>query len=63
VSEVGPGRHGQEALVRAALASWRDGLVNLTGTNRLLNFTQRKTSTVPIAGPSLAAVVSDLRAD
>jgi len=43
-----------ERLVRQAIGRWRDGLVNLTGTNRLLNFRPTKSSTLAIAVPDAA---------
>ena len=38
--------------VRAALESWRSGLVDLTDANRLLNFGRTPSDFVPITGPS-----------
>ncbi len=52
----------QEARVRTAVASWRDGLINLTGSNRLLNFKPRKTSAVTITYPSSVEVMRKLDA-
>jgi hypothetical protein len=39
----------QEMLVRSAVRGWRDGLINLTGSNRLLNFRPSRTSMVELA--------------
>ena len=50
----------QGRLVRDAIASWRDGLVNLSRTNRLLNFRAVKTSAVPIVDPDPAEIVRKL---
>src|SRR5262245_47995506 len=50
------------AEVRAALTSWRDGLVNLDAGNRLLNFRRSETGTVEIAGPPPAVILGALRA-
>jgi hypothetical protein len=47
--------------VRAALEIWRNGLVNLTGTNRLINFKRTKTGVVEITSPSLDGIVSALQ--
>lgn len=41
----------REPQVRQAIQTWRDSLVNLTGTNRLLNFRPTKSSTLAIARP------------
>lgn len=49
-------------LVRAAIGTWRDGLVNLSRSNRLLNFRPRKTSAVEIVDTESAKVVSALAA-
>ena len=51
-----PAEGRRDRLVRDAIGAWRDGLVNLTGTNRLLNFRLRKTSAVSIAEPSAEVV-------
>jgi very-short-patch-repair endonuclease len=40
--------------------SWRDGLVNLTASNRLLNFKPRKTSAVRILAPGSAEITRGL---
>jgi len=56
------GSQGQDDLVRATIASWRDALVNLTGSNRLLNFKPRKTSAVTVASPPAAEVLHRLAA-
>ncbi|GIF00730.1 DUF4011 domain-containing protein [Paractinoplanes rishiriensis] len=47
--------------VRAALRSWRDGLVNLDAGNRLINFRRSETGMVEIAGPPPAVIVGALR--
>src|ERR1700730_7005210 len=41
-------------LIRSAIGVWRDGLINLTGSNRLLNFKASKTGVVTITRPSAA---------
>ena len=46
---------------RAAVRAWRDGLVNLDAGNRLLNFRHSAHSTVEIAGPAAAEIVTVLR--
>ncbi|PKW25732.1 DUF3320 domain-containing protein [Phycicoccus duodecadis] len=48
--------------VDEALRVWRDGLINLSGTNRALNFKHTKTGSVPIDGPDIATVLAGLRA-
>jgi hypothetical protein len=35
--------HGRDRFVRSAIRTWRDGLINLTGSNRLLNFKPSRT--------------------
>ncbi|MDT4993705.1 MAG: hypothetical protein QOH97_3597, partial [Actinoplanes sp.] len=47
--------------VRAALQTWRDSLVNLTGSNRLINFKRSRTGMVEIIGPSAATILEGLR--
>lgn len=44
-----------------ALRVWRDGLINLTGTNRALNFKHSKTGTVSIQAPGLHDIFEGLR--
>src|SRR3954447_12550307 len=41
-----------DGAVRAALETWRSGLVDLTDGNRLLNFGRTPSDAVPITGPS-----------
>jgi hypothetical protein len=59
--------HGmdRDAVVRSAIRAWRDGLINLTRSNRMLNFRPSRTSTVEIVRPSpeevLARVVAGRR--
>ena len=50
----------REALIRSAIHSWRDGLINLTGTNRLLNFKPSRTGSVELLRPSAEAVLARL---
>jgi len=47
--------------VTAALRAWRDGLVNLDGGNRLLNFRPADNGLLEIAGPGPAEIVRALR--
>src|SRR4029453_18185264 len=49
------------AEVRAALDTWRSGLVDLTGANPLLNFARAAGNAVEITGPSPKAVVRVLQ--
>src|SRR5689334_22407183 len=46
-----------DAEVRAALESWRTGLVDLTDGNRLLNFSRTPSAAVEITGPSPKSIV------
>ena len=39
-------------LVRSAVRVWRDGLINLTGSNRLLNFKPSRTGMIGLVRPS-----------
>ena len=57
-----PADSEQRRRVCDAIGSWRDGLVNLSGSNRLLNFRARKTSSVPIVDPEPSDVVRQLAA-
>ncbi|MFY1655225.1 DUF4011 domain-containing protein [Solwaraspora sp. WMMB762] len=45
----------------AALGLWRETLVSLTGTNRLINFKQSKTGTVQIVSPTGAEILAGLK--
>jgi len=42
----------RETLVRSAIRTWRDGLSNLTGSNRLLNFKPSRTGVISLRRPS-----------
>lgn len=55
------GNHGVEAGVRQAIHKWRDGLVNLTGTNRLLNLRLSKTGMLIVARPTPDEVLARVR--
>ena len=46
--------------ISAALTVWRNGLVNLTGVNRLINFKKTKTGTMPITAPSTQQILDGL---
>jgi hypothetical protein len=48
---VGVPEGGENNGVRQVIRRWRDSLVNLTGTNRLLNLKPSKTSMLLIARP------------
>ena len=52
---------GREALIRAAIGSWRDSLVSLTGANRLLNFKPSGTGTIGLVRPAAADILARLR--
>lgn len=47
--------------VVTAVRSWRDGLINLTGTNRALNFRHTKSGSVIIDAPAVSEVFEGLR--
>ncbi|WP_308121273.1 DUF4011 domain-containing protein [Paractinoplanes bogorensis] len=47
--------------VRSALETWRSGLVDLTGTNPLLNFARVPSGSVEITGPSPKLIVKVLQ--
>ncbi|WP_433361389.1 DUF4011 domain-containing protein [Actinoplanes sp. CA-142083] len=49
--------------VRAALETWREGLVDLTDANRLLNFGRTPSDAVPITGPSPKTLLKVLQED
>jgi hypothetical protein len=42
----------RDGLVRSAIRTWRDGLINLTGSSRLLNFKPGRTSVISVARPA-----------
>ena len=47
--------------IAAALTVWRNGLVNLTGVNRLINFRHSKSGTLQIIAPSNQLILNGLR--
>ncbi|WP_063763835.1 DUF4011 domain-containing protein [Actinoplanes subtropicus] len=49
--------------VRAALETWREGLVDLTDANRLLNFGRTPSDAVPITGPTPKSLLKVLQDD
>jgi hypothetical protein len=49
-----------ETFVRSAIRSWRDGLINLTGSNRLLNFRPSRTGVISLLRPAPEEVLSRL---
>src|SRR5215471_15620614 len=51
----------REMLIRAAIRSWRDGLIDLTGASRLISFTPG-TGTIRLVRPSAGDVLSRLAA-
>ena len=51
----------QRAEWKSALDIWRDGLVNLSGVNRLINFKSSKTGAVSIDSPDPDVILSGLR--
>ncbi len=44
-------------LIRQAIRTWRDSLINLTRSNRLLNFRLSRTSAIPLVRPSASEVL------
>jgi hypothetical protein len=48
----------RNGLVRSAIGTWRDGLINLTGSNRLLNFKPSRTSAISVVRPAPREVLS-----
>jgi hypothetical protein len=53
-------KSGPDLTVRAAIAQWRDELVNLTARNRLLNFKSTRTGSVDLRRPSAAEVLAGI---
>ena len=51
----------QRAEWKSALDIWRDGLINLSGVNRLINFKSSKTGAVVIDSPDPDVILSGLR--
>lgn len=49
-----------DTLIRAAIRNWRDGLINLTGSNRLLNFKPSRTGSVELTRPPAEQVLARL---
>ncbi|GAA0578736.1 hypothetical protein GCM10010172_74500 [Paractinoplanes ferrugineus] len=52
-----------DGVVRAALETWRSGLVDLTDANRLLNFGRTPSDAVEITGPSPKSILRVLQED
>src|SRR6202012_2915825 len=52
---------GLEPGLRQAIGKWRDSLVNLTGTNRLLNLKPSKAGMLVIARPAPGEVLTRVR--
>src|SRR5215831_10113144 len=52
----------REMLVRAAIRSWRDSLIDLTGASRLISFTPGTAGTIRLVRPSAGDVLSRLAA-
>jgi len=50
----------RDTLIRAAIRNWRDGLINLTGSNRLLNFKPSRTGSVELTRPPAEEVLARL---
>jgi hypothetical protein len=52
----------RDGLVRQAIRTWRDSLINLTRSNRLLNFRPSRTSAITVVRPSASEVLMRLAA-
>src|SRR5215831_4122697 len=52
----------REMLIRAAIRSWRDSLIDLTGASRLISFTPGAAGTIGLVRPSAGDVLSRLAA-
>ncbi|BBH71837.1 hypothetical protein ACTI_85220 [Actinoplanes sp. OR16] len=50
-------------LLKASIGQWRDSLINLSGTNRLLNFRLSKSGAIRILDPAGEEILAGLRAD
>ena len=50
----------REGIVRSVIATWRDGLINLTRSNRLLNFKPSRTGMIRLVRPSPEDVLARL---
>ncbi|WP_229070999.1 DUF3320 domain-containing protein [Actinoplanes sp. DH11] len=53
----------QDRLLQATIHQWRDSLINLSGTNRLLNFRLSKSGAVRLLAPAAAEILAGLGAD
>src|SRR5260370_39323814 len=49
------------ALIRSAISSWRDSLINLTAANRLLNFKPSRTGMIGLVRPAPGDVLRRLQ--
>lgn len=47
-------------IIARVVAGWRDNLINLSGTNRLLNFNLSRSSSVPVTQPPFEEVIHRL---
>ena len=65
MTDFGFGWHSRdrETQIRSAITAWRDGLINLTGSNRLLNFKPSRTGMVRLVRPAPEDVWSRLAAN
>ncbi|MEU7906322.1 DUF3320 domain-containing protein [Actinoplanes sp. NPDC049118] len=52
----------KDRLLQATIRQWRDSLINLSGTNRLLNFRLSKTGAVRVLSPASEEVLAGLSA-
>jgi very-short-patch-repair endonuclease len=52
----------RDRLLQATIRQWRDSLINLSGTNRLLNFRLSKTGAVRVLDPAAVEILAGLSA-
>ena len=50
----------EREIITRVVAGWRDNLINLSGTNRLLNFNMSRSSAVPVKEPAFEEVLRRL---
>lgn len=50
----------EREIITRVVAGWRDNLINLSGTNRLLNFNMSRSSAVPVKEPAFDEVLRRL---
>lgn len=58
---MSPVDSGRAEHIARVVGGWSESLINLTGRNRLLNFTPKKTSAVPVTVSSQSEVLLGLK--